>query len=126
MRIKLDENLPKSLADELSQIGHDADTVYDENLAGVADDRLWEAAQREERFFITQDLDFSDVRQFQPGSHCGILLVRLRAPGKRALIRLVKRLFTIEDISSWEGCFIIATERKVRIRRPGQPFRGEN
>ena len=126
MRIKLDENLPRSLAVELSRIGHQADAVYDENLAGVADDRLWEAAQQEERFFITQDLDFSDVRQFQPGTHFGILLIRLREPGKQALINLVMRLFKIEDTSSWRGCFVIATERKVRIRRPGHPFREEN
>jgi predicted nuclease of predicted toxin-antitoxin system len=43
-----------------------------------ADCEVWEAAQRDERFLITQDLDFSDVRRFVPGSHRGILLVRLR------------------------------------------------
>ncbi len=121
MRIKLDENLPKSLATRLSRIGHDTDTVFDEDLAGSTDDRLWEAAQQEQRFFITQDLDFSDVRQFQPGNHCGILLVRLRQPGKQALIAHIMRLFTMNEDTPWEGCFLILTEQKVRIRRPAQP-----
>jgi hypothetical protein len=34
-------------------------------------------AQRAGRFLVTQDLDFSDVRRFEPGSHHGLLLVRL-------------------------------------------------
>lgn len=123
MRIKLDENLPKSLTTELARLGHDADTVFDEDLAGASDDRLWQATQQEQRFFITQDLDFSDVRLFQPGNHCGILLVRLRQPGKQALITHIMRLFAMKENESWEGCFLILTERKVRIRRPEQPFR---
>jgi len=40
---------------------------------------MWSAARRDERFLITQDLDFSDIRQFKPGTHPGLLLVRLEA-----------------------------------------------
>jgi hypothetical protein len=29
------------------------------------------------RVFITQDLDFSDARKYVPGTHHGLLLVRL-------------------------------------------------
>ena len=34
MKIKLDENLPARLARILSKLGHDADTVIQENLNG--------------------------------------------------------------------------------------------
>ncbi len=37
MRIKLDENLPSSLAAVLTELGHDADTVVQEGLGGVSD-----------------------------------------------------------------------------------------
>lgn len=67
MRIKLDENLPHSLAAELSALGHDVDTVPQEGLRGQPDEAIWSAAQLSERFLITQDLDFSDIRQFKPG-----------------------------------------------------------
>jgi len=43
-----------------------------ENLGGCSDREIWEASLREARFLITQDLDFSDVRQFRPGTHQGI------------------------------------------------------
>ena len=32
---------------------------------------------------LTQDLDFSDVRQFRPGTRAGLMLVRLQQPGRR-------------------------------------------
>jgi predicted nuclease of predicted toxin-antitoxin system len=77
MRIKLDENLPFSLATILPDLGHDVHTIPQEHLSGATDSSLWEAAQRESRFLVTQDLDFSDIRQFAPGTHFGLLLVSL-------------------------------------------------
>jgi len=81
MRIKLDENMPTQPIRILAGMGHEADTVPQEGLAGRDDARVWEATQETGRLLITQDLDFSDVRRFKPGSHHGILLVRLRRAG---------------------------------------------
>jgi len=116
MTIKLDENLPATLAPRLRSLGHDADTVRDEGLCGKDDDTVWEAAQREGRFLVTQDLDFSDVRKFSPGTHFGILLLRMQVPGLTALENRVAGLFETEDLASWAGCLVIATDRKLRIR----------
>jgi len=118
LKIKLDENLPLALASELRGLGHDVHTVHEEGLEGQMDGRIWQAAQGERRFLITQDLDFSDVREFNPGSHCGILLVRLREPGRLALTEAVRQAFATQDVSGWQGCFIVLTERKLRILRP--------
>lgn len=89
MKIKLDENLPLRLAGVLKGIGHDVHTVPGEQLTGHADNEIWGATQNESRFLITQDLDFSDLRRFAPGSHHGILLLRLRSPNRRNLISRV-------------------------------------
>ena len=118
MKIKLDENLPSSLALHLRGLGHDVETVRQEGLEGQDDGAIWQAAQSERRFLITQDLDFSDVRKFAPGTHQGILLVRLREPGRQALAAVVREIFSTWDASDWDGCFVVATERKVRILRP--------
>ena len=63
-------------------------------------------------------MDFSDLRQFAPGSHHGILLVRLRSPGRRDLIERVGQLFQKENVGEWAGCFVVATERKIRVLKP--------
>ena len=63
MKIKLDENLPTGLVHLLASLEHDVDTVQDEGMAGQDDTVVWRAAQDAGRFFITQDLDFSDARR---------------------------------------------------------------
>jgi predicted nuclease of predicted toxin-antitoxin system len=85
---------------------------------GARDDLIWEAAQREERFLITQDLDFSDARRFAPGTHQGRLLARLKNPSRQALLDRIRSLFREEEANSWARCLVVASERKVRVRRP--------
>ena len=120
MKIKLDENLPHRLATLLKNLGHEIHTLHEEKLSGHSDKEVWEAAQKESRFLITQDLDFSDSRKFAPGSHHGILLLRLRSPNRRALMERIKEIFEKENVSDWKACFVVATERKIRVLRPDQ------
>ena len=80
--------------------------------------RVWDAAQRAGRFLITQVLDFSDIRRFAPGTHKGILLVRLREPGRIALMNRIRDVFQVEKVEDWNGCFVVATDHKIRVRRP--------
>src|SRR5947208_8995647 len=109
--------MPARLAERLFAAGHDTDTVQGEGLSGQPDDNVWQAGQDAGRFLITQDLDSSDLRKYQPGKHHGLLLVRLANPSRRALTDRVSTLFATEDVEGWRGCFVVATERKLRIRR---------
>ncbi len=120
MKIKLDENLPQRLAPLLRSLGHDVHTVGEERLVGCPDAEIWEASQKESRFLITQDLDFSDTRTFAPGSHAGILLLRLRMPTRSSLTARIDELFRNEDAGEWAGYFVVATERKIRVLKPGE------
>jgi predicted nuclease of predicted toxin-antitoxin system len=121
MKIKLDENIPATLSRVLSQFDHDVDTVPLEGCGGADDFRIWTLAQETGAFLITQDLDFSDLWRFMPGTHHGILLVRLNAPSRKALIKQIKSIFQTEDVSSWRRCFVVVTENKIRIRAPRKP-----
>lgn len=118
MKIKLDENLPERLVPELAALGHDVDTVRAEHLTGRPDNEIWQAAQSVDRFLITQDLDFSDVRRYAPGTHGGLLLVRLAQPSRDALVARVVLLFATEPVNQWIGCLVVATDHKVRVKRP--------
>src|SRR6185503_2982167 len=117
MKIRLDENMPAGLVGRLTALGHDVDTVPQEGIAGRDDPAVWDAAQRTSRFLITQDLDFSDVRTYQPGTHHGLMLVRLAAPGRLAVTHRVDSVFRTENVDQWRGCFVVVTDRKVRVRR---------
>ncbi|MHB1654881.1 MAG: DUF5615 family PIN-like protein [Burkholderiales bacterium] len=115
MKIKLDENLPVRWVPILQNYGYDVDTVLAENLGGRPDADIWQAVCAEGRFLITQDLDFSDTRQFVPGTHAGLLLVRLREPGAQALKEAINAIAA--EIANWAGCFVVLTENKIRIKR---------
>lgn len=116
MKLKLDENLPVELTQRLS--GHDTDTVAAEALTWREDRRVFAAAVCEDRPLITQDLDFSDVRHFRPGTHPGIILIRLRDPSRRRLLERITQVFATQDIERWAGCFVVVSDRKLRVRRP--------
>jgi predicted nuclease of predicted toxin-antitoxin system len=115
MRIKLDENIPARAAVCLRTLGHDVDTVLEEGLGGRDDAAIWAAAQGESRFFITQDLDFSDVRRFAPGTHLGVMLVRIPEEEQPRLPDYLAAWFSTGDWSSWSGALIVATPHKLRV-----------
>ncbi|MDZ7760789.1 MAG: DUF5615 family PIN-like protein [Desulfovermiculus sp.] len=117
MKIKLDENIPAKLIGDLSELGYDALSVYQQGLKGTSDSLLWEKVQTEQRFFITQDLDFSDSIKFRPGAHAGILLIRLREPGRLKLRQKIQDLFANKSPEdNWYGAFIVLSDHKIRIR----------
>ena len=118
MKIQLDENLPERLVAALTALGHDLDTVYVERLNGQIDPTVWHATQTAQRFFITQDLDFSDVRRYAPGTHDGLLIVRLARPGRNALFERIVSVFQTENVEDWKKCLVVVTDRKIRVRRP--------
>jgi predicted nuclease of predicted toxin-antitoxin system len=118
LKIKLDENLPRELGPLLRGMGHDADSVHDEGLDSRPDPDIWAAAQTEGRFFVTQDMDFSDARFFEPGTHAGLLLVRLKNPSRSALTRVVHGFFLRDAHGCPPSAFIVLSERGPRLYRP--------
>jgi Uncharacterized protein conserved in bacteria len=118
MNLKLDENLPESLLQTLSVLGHDVDNVRTENIVGQTDQKIWKAAQDGGRFLITQDPDFSDIRKFAPGTHHGLMLVRLRVPGRLALAARIGAVFQTQEAPFWARCFVLLTDHKLRVHQP--------
>jgi len=118
VRLKLDENIPRSASKRLSSIGHDVDTVLDEALGGHPDSDVWVAAQAESRLLVTQDLDFSDARRFAPGTHHGLLLVRLPDAEQWRISDYLVAWFSTVESETWAGCFVVGTPNRIRVNRP--------
>jgi predicted nuclease of predicted toxin-antitoxin system len=118
MLVKLDENLSITHAEFLRDEGYDCDRVTDEGLSGEDDEIVWQQACAEGRFFITLDLDFSDVRRFPPGTHPGILLLRSRNGSRQAVLDVLSRVVREYPLATLQGCLVVADETQTRIRRP--------
>jgi predicted nuclease of predicted toxin-antitoxin system len=115
VKVKLDENIPVSLIEALTLLGHDVQTVIGQGLTGRTDREIWTQCQLEDRLLITQDLDFSDSRKFQPGSHAGIVLVRLQNPGRVALFNSLISIFRNHDVQAWKGALSSFQKQKFEL-----------
>jgi predicted nuclease of predicted toxin-antitoxin system len=89
MRIKLDENLPAELADDLRRLGHLVDSVDDEGLVGKADSVVADAARRARRCLFSLDKGLGDIRVYPPESYHGIVLFRFGRVGRSSVRRAV-------------------------------------
>jgi len=118
VKLKLDGNLPVTAAPRLAALGFDTDTVHDEALTGRPDDDVWAAAQKVGRFLITQDLDFSDARKFAPGTHHGLLVVRLPDTEQWRVGDYLVGWFSLPDAATWGGTVVVGTPAKLRVLRP--------
>jgi len=79
---------------------------------------VWDAAQAAGRLLVPQDLDFSDARRFSPGTHHGVVIVRLPDAEQWRLGDYLAAWFASAEARSWERCFVVATANKVRVLRP--------
>jgi predicted nuclease of predicted toxin-antitoxin system len=118
MKVKLDENVPLDCVDAVAAHGHDVSTIVDQSMIGWTDDAIWPRVQQEERFFITQDRGFADLRRYPPGTHHGILLLRPRKTRPKEIAAFIQRVLSTLHLDGLDGCTAGADPHGVRIRRP--------
>ncbi len=118
MLIKVDEDLPRQAAVYLAEKAYAAHTVRQQNMGGWKDPDLWKAVQSENRFFITADKGFGDIRRYIPGEHAGILLLRPDTDGIRPLLDPLAMVLDKVTIEQLAGTVAVASPRGLRVRRP--------
>lgn len=118
MKIKLDENLPTSAVAVLVAAGHEVDTVEDEGLQGASDPVVVAAATAEGRLLITLDRGLGDVRAYPPGSHAGVVVLRLTDQSAASLRQAVEELLANHNLDALHGCVAVLQQGLLRIRHP--------
>lgn len=116
VNFKLDENLPEVVLQVLTGLGHDAQTVAQEGLAGAVDEDVLRTSITEQRVLVTLDLDFSDIRAYPPGSHAGIWVLRPPKQTFSLIADCVKAAVKLAATERTSGQLWIIDARSVRIR----------
>lgn len=116
-RVKIDEDLPRQIADLAAARGYDATTVMGQGWQGASDDDLWTRVQDEGRWLITADKGFADLRQQPPGSHVGVILLRASEESRSAYLELAAIALDRLKLDDLAGAVVVVTHRGVRIRR---------
>jgi predicted nuclease of predicted toxin-antitoxin system len=118
VRLKLDENLPEEARLAAASLGHEVDTVLEEGLEGTGDPEVLAAAVRDQRFLITLDRGFGDIRRYPPGSHPGIAVIRARHQDVATVAATVRSFLSNEQLGDLTGCIVVVRGHLVRVRRP--------
>lgn len=114
MRLIVNENVARTVIDELRLPGHDVLSVK-ESMRAATDEAILATAQAEQRIVVTHDKDFGELA-FR--SHllatCGVVLFRLSDSNKDTDMRRI--LDAIDSRTDWAGHFSVVTGDRVRMR----------
>jgi predicted nuclease of predicted toxin-antitoxin system len=119
MRFKVDENLHPEVVALLRNAGHDALSVWDQDLRGAVDPRLASVCRSESRALLTFDLGFGDIRQYPPEEYPGVVVLRLASQSRVHTLGVVRRLLPLIETTPLAGRLWVVTEREVRVRGGG-------
>lgn len=117
-RLKIDEDLPRQMRNLIAERGYEAATVTEQGWQGASDEVLWSRVQAEGRWLITGDRGFADLRQYPPGSHAGVILLRAQEESRRAYLELAAVALDRLRLEEIAGSIVVVTRRGVRVRRP--------
>lgn len=119
MGFKVDEDLPRQVAELLIAGGHEAATVVEQGWQGTPDEMLWPRIQDERRRLITADKGFADLRRHPPGTHAGVILLRAQEESRRAYMELAAIAVERLNFDQLSGALIVITHQAIRIRTAG-------
>ena len=113
MRLLIDEDLPRGMAEALRRLGYDVAHIRGD-APGSTDEQVLSRATAEGRVLVTADKDFGDlVFGAGLGAGSGIILLRLRGSLEARTAALVAAAEARDD---WTGVFAVVTDGGVRAR----------
>lgn len=117
MNFLTDANVFQAFVKALRSLGHNVLDIKEQGFERFSDAEIFTLAQGEKRILISMDKDFSNIIRYPPGTHHGIIVVKLY----RITILEATNIFTgairqlnIDDIN---GNIVIIDRNKTRIRR---------
>ncbi len=112
MRLLLDENVRKEVADFLRNSGHDLLAVS----SGIEDYKIANLAKEDSRVILTHDQHFANILMYPPEQYSGIIRIKIHPPNAKdiidALINLLNKL-SFEEI---KNKLIILEKNGFRLR----------
>ena len=118
LKFLINENMPRSTAKALKEIGCESMDVRDHNLSGKSDSEIFKFAQKEKAIILTADRGFGNILRFPLGKHNGIVVANFQNEMSTREINthIVKR---IQSLSKGEvsGSLVIIDSKKVRTKK---------
>jgi len=108
-RFLLDENIPRRVYYMLKKRGYDVEYVP----KGVDDETVINIARNKNLILITRDSDFANEIMYQPGSHPGIIVLRVHPTLPKLLAE--KLLEALDKVKNIERRLVIVYNDRVEV-----------
>ena len=116
MKLKLDENLGRQVAELIRNRGHDVQTVPDQHLCTTSDEDLIQLRRSEGRCLVSLDQGFGNPLIFAPLEYAGIAVLRLpRKPSPGDLLDTVETLIGALSREDPTGRLWIVQKGRIRV-----------
>ena len=117
MQIKVDEDLPREIAEILRAGGHDAQTVLEQGWGGLRDADVWRRISSEGRWLMTADKGSADARTIAATEQVGVVLLRTPRESRAAYTSLAESLVSSKALDGAVPSVIIVSPAGIRIHR---------
>jgi len=117
MRLLLDQGLPRSAADLLSEAGIDTLHVGEIGYSTAEDTEILSRARTEDRVVVTLDADFHSLLAHSGATSPSVIRIRIEGLRADPLARLLQTVCAQiqEDLS--HGAVVTVQSGRVRVRR---------
>jgi predicted nuclease of predicted toxin-antitoxin system len=113
----LDENVPPAIGVFLQSMNFDVVHSKEFGMLGASDDLIMDLARQEERTLITFDKHFADLLLYPPGTHWGVIRIRIHPPLLVDVIEALDHFLKQFDLSKIRGTLIVLENDGFRLRR---------
>lgn len=100
----------------LREAGHNVIRLMDVASPSSDDETVISLAASHHAVLISNDKDFSDIVQYPPKNHRGIIVLRITPQSEDVVHRTLIRLLQKKTIEKIQGSLFVIRGNKVRIR----------
>jgi len=101
----------------LREQGHEVITLKELGRAAIPDSQVLVEAQARDAVLITTDKGFGNILVHPPGSHGGIILLRMRPTNQRRVHEILLEFLRAYDREALRKTLVVIDTHTYRIRR---------
>ncbi len=116
MKILLDNCIPGKTGKLLQEAGFSIITLKELGKSSASNSEVLYLARTNEALLLTCDLDFSNILIYPPGSHCGIIVLKISAATERPVYSVLLKALEELDPSLLSRSLVIVDKNKYRLR----------
>lgn len=116
MKLLLDQGLPRSTVQLLSEVGIEAEHVGDLGMAAATDDAILEVAIERDAVVVSLDSDFHALLAVSGASSPSVVRIRIEGLQGEALAKLLVQVLAAIEKELEAGAVASITEHRIRVR----------